>query len=455
MPPRREQCSRKAKESSMHALLLNTSTIGEGGAVGEPEEFTDSDTDPVWTPQEEDSDDGKGYGKRKAARRIKGTPRKNNYCQQSMQLQHQLQGSQQQQQQHIHQQQQQLNEASDAYNSQQDLQGGGDVSYGNATTGAPATAENFKTGDFIVLRADLVNDWPTIWQVDSKCILQKYEPFRQNGKTFYRNMSKYASWNLETKKLYLKAPVRIQLQSHTETIVEFMRSELLADDTEQFIEKIMEDYLSYRDNFEIYIQTMISQALDPSFFSEITREKDDYFLGSVRVVDNIMDNCKRKLLAITPWTRSIISSIETWPKCHVFSEWVQNNLTQKNCAGCHQPGIAVRFLLFGEPYNPNTMQTITPDARIIYEKDIVLCRICAARADLFHKIAHEKFNLFINCSQRVSEQQQQFPDKTSTEILNDLLAEHNWIDELFRNMRNCWAEVESLERQKRFREVMQ
>lgn len=85
----------------------------------------------------------------------------------------------------------------------------------------------------------------------------------------------YASWNLETKKLYLKAPVRIQLQSHTETIVEFMRSELLADDTEQFIEKIMEDFLSYRDNFEIYIQTMISQALDPSFFSEITREKGE------------------------------------------------------------------------------------------------------------------------------------------------------------------------------------
>lgn len=75
--------------------------------------------------------------------------------------------------------------------------------------------------------------------------------------------------------MYLKAPVRIQVQSHTETIVEFMRSELLADDTEQFIEKIMEDYLSFRDHFEIYIQTMISQVLDPSFFSEITREKGE------------------------------------------------------------------------------------------------------------------------------------------------------------------------------------
>lgn len=58
-----------------------------------------------------------------------------------------------------------------------------------------------------------------------------------------------------------------------------MRSELLADDTEQFIEKIMEDFLSYRDNFEIYIQTMISQVLDPSFFSEITREKGKCFIS--------------------------------------------------------------------------------------------------------------------------------------------------------------------------------
>lgn len=55
VPPRREQCSRKAKQSSMHAMLMNSSSVvGDGGVVGEPDEFTDSDTDPVWTPQEED-----------------------------------------------------------------------------------------------------------------------------------------------------------------------------------------------------------------------------------------------------------------------------------------------------------------------------------------------------------------------------------------------------------------
>uniref|UniRef100_T1PHZ1 DUF4211 domain-containing protein n=1 Tax=Musca domestica TaxID=7370 RepID=T1PHZ1_MUSDO len=372
--------------------------------------------------------------------------------QQQQQPQQQLQ-----QQSPVQQQQQQPPQnpvvSNDGYTLNHDM-ANTSANYTNSS-GAGAGSDNFKTGDFIVLRTDLVNDWPTIWQVDSKCILQKYEAFYQNGKTFYRNMSKYASWNLDTKKLYLKAPVRIQVQSHTETIVEFLRSELIADDTEQFIEKIMEDYLSYRDHFEIYIQTMISQVLDPSFFSEITREKDEYFLGSVRALDTILDNCKRKLLSITPWTRSVITSIETWPKCHVFSEWGQNNLTQKNCAGCHQPGISVRFLLFGQPYNSNTMQTIPTDARMTYEKDILLCRICAARADIFHKIAHEKYNLYVNCSRRVSELQAENPNKSSTEILNDLLAEHNWIDELFRNMRNSWAEVESLERQKRFREVSQ
>lgn len=55
-----------------------------------------------------------------------------------------------------------------------------------------------------------------------------------------------------------------------------MRTELLADDTEQFIEKIMEEYLTFRDHFEIYIQTMLSQSLDSSFFTEITNENGLY-----------------------------------------------------------------------------------------------------------------------------------------------------------------------------------
>lgn len=54
LPPRREQCLRKAKTNSI-AIMGNTSTVPPADDVmAEPDEFADSDTDPVWTPQEED-----------------------------------------------------------------------------------------------------------------------------------------------------------------------------------------------------------------------------------------------------------------------------------------------------------------------------------------------------------------------------------------------------------------
>lgn len=69
-----------------------------------------------------------------------------------------------------------------------------------------------------------------------------------------------------------------------ESVVEFMRNEMTVDDTEQFLEKVMQDTLVYQDNFEVYIQTLISQALDSNFLTEIVQEQGmDFILTAVKL----------------------------------------------------------------------------------------------------------------------------------------------------------------------------
>jgi hypothetical protein len=50
---------------------------------------------------------------------------------------------------------------------------------------------NYKlqSGEFVAIKTEINEMWPAIWRVDGKTLLQKYEPFEENGKVLYRNIS--------------------------------------------------------------------------------------------------------------------------------------------------------------------------------------------------------------------------------------------------------------------------
>lgn len=97
---------------------------------------------------------------------------------------------------------------------------------------------------------------------------------------------------------------------------------------------------------------------------------DDYFLSNVKTIDEITGDRKRRLLGITPWPKTMIISVETWPSYNIISDLggSNNNANLLFCVACHQPGIAMRMMLYGNPYNPTTVEPCQPDPRIIFDK---------------------------------------------------------------------------------------
>lgn len=91
--------------------------------------------------------------------------------------------------------------------------------------------------------------------------------------------------------------------------------------------------------------------------------------------------------------------------------------------------------MYGQPYNATTLEGSPPDPRIPQEKDFLLCRICQAKVALYNKVAHQKYLMFLECARRVADKRIADPHKDTTIILNELLADETWLNQLFKEVR--------------------
>lgn len=103
--------------------------------------------------------------------------------------------------------------------------------------------------------------------------------------------------------------------------------------------------------------------------SYFTFVADEYFLSNVKTIDDLTATRKSKLLSVTTWTSRMVYSIETWPCYNIISDLGMANLSQICCTGCNMRGIMARVILYGQPYNPNTVEVVVqPDHRIAFDK---------------------------------------------------------------------------------------
>ncbi|XP_008559916.1 putative uncharacterized protein DDB_G0277255 isoform X1 [Microplitis demolitor] len=418
LPPRRETSKRKAKEKVSTKQLAENSDDDEQG---------DSDSDPAWTPAAkltgDDDDKKKKRGRPVISKKTRKMLDDDDYSSSDLIPK-------------------KGRKKSDHKNSVLKI----DEKLLASVSDEDIDISPFKSGEFVVIKAELKEEYPALWRIDGKTLLQKYEPFDSNGKTLYRNISTYSGWTPQNRHMYQQVPVKFWQQGKLETIVEFLRDEMIIDDRECINRSIKENE-KYQDNFEVYVQTLISQALDSNFLTEIFQEHDEYFLSNVKMIDEITEERKRRLLSTTKWQKNVVTVISTWPCLNVLKDLSSSECKGKQCSGCQHSQIHARVLLYGQPYNATTLEGSPPDPAVPHEKDFLLCRVCQKKVALFNKVAHQKYLMFLECARRVSDRRIADPNKDTTTILNELLADETWLNQLFKEVRTIWAEIDSIEYQ--------
>lgn len=59
-----------------------------------------------------------------------------------------------------------------------------------------------------------------------------------------------------------------------------------------------------------------------------------------------------------------------------------------------------------------------------------MCRICQKKVTLYNKVAHQKYLMFLECTKRVADKRAASPHKDTTKILNELLADELWLNQV-------------------------
>lgn len=310
-----------------------------------------------------------------------------------------------------------------------------------------------RTGDFVVAEEEANASLPVIWRIEGKSLLQRFEPSEQNGVTVYTNTSSYSAWNPTVRQKYLGLDVRIMGCNRTRIIVEKLgltqakgSESSVASVNDKEISSSTSDSPSPQDvsqcleSFEVEIQTLISQALDPTFMADVIKEKDDYFLSHIQTVEDLCGKRRARFISFVKWDTSIVKCIETYPEIQIQD---QNDVGDLRCRLCHD-NWSTKILHFdGKMYNFETLESLTPQPESKQTK-LACCEVCTDRTFIYSKLYHQKYNFLQKCKSKAEGIYSLDENKASDMVLEECLGDGDWIRKLFSELESLLISCDNL-----------
>eukprot|EP00092_Neocalanus_flemingeri_P012349 GFUD01013315.1.p1 GENE.GFUD01013315.1~~GFUD01013315.1.p1 ORF type:complete len:1215 (-),score=291.42 GFUD01013315.1:329-3973(-) len=321
--------------------------------------------------------------------------------------------------------------------------------------------EEFKVGSFLILKTETSNLKPSLWRVDGKTLIQKYECLDEEG-IKYKNVNTYSGWTASTRHRYSAVSVKVIKSTGQDTIVERLKdveepnppSKIHSEtpkteeatsppkmpvNVEEIQLKSRGETGQFQENFEVYMQTLISQCLDANFLNEIFSEADEYFVSNIEKVDSVTLLRKDKLLTGVTWTLRFQHALTVWP---CLNDLGSEACTSTVCGACEKARAHTMLQMFGQPYNSNTLATIPPNPEAMMNRNFSVCKECSRLCHLYHRLHHQKQKLYMMCSEIVERRKTDSPGIDTTQILNQLLADDTWLETQFKKMQDLWADAD-------------
>ncbi|XP_060858706.1 uncharacterized protein LOC132936056 [Metopolophium dirhodum] len=464
--PTRQLSHRLAKEKTQQLLsrLNGELDLDDNDALSD----TDSDVDPAWIPNNDDNDASKSSNSINSRHKKYSKERRSN-------IGHPPSTSSK-------------------------------INNNNNDNDHPDDSTLFKSGTFVALKRQFLDNGHVnpqhLWRVDGKSLLQKFT--RCNEDNMYKSVSTYTGWSPSHYNMYRQVDVKIITTDNGDNVIPNKLStievlvQLLSNNDNKpnqnnaivktvssaynHISKLKVDAINsslstnssafvdeqsvmLRANFDVYIQSLASQALDSNFLEEIYRENDEYFLSNLRAIETVTQTWKqtidstvfKDLATDLSNVENICSIIAKYPNMEICSiDGKSKNNINLRCLVCgyqefmekHQMEF-VEISLSGMEYNSRTLKNI--DSNITFSKIVPVKRFqccsstqCADKLTILHSLEHLKYYIYQECCKRVAAENENSCNgltHDTTTVLNRLLADDEWIEKLFHLVCNTWAQA--------------